>query len=125
MNCTATHTVVQVDLDAGNYANTACVDDGAGGATQTCASKYVPGDQNPALTLVKTATPTTYDSVGDIIGYSYLVTNSGNVTLAGPVTVADDKATVVCPAGGSCATGVDDLHSQLHDHAGGSGRWVS
>ena len=40
------------------------------------------------------------NSVGDIIGYSYLVTNSGNVTLAGPVTVADDKATVVCPAGG-------------------------
>ncbi len=27
------------------------------------------------------------------IGYSYLVTNSGNVSLAGPVTVADDKAT--------------------------------
>ncbi len=28
-----------------------------------------------------------------MISYSYLVTNSGNVSLAGPVTVADDKAT--------------------------------
>ena len=28
------------------------------------------------------------------ITYSYVVTNTGNVTLAGPVTVADDQATV-------------------------------
>ena len=34
MTCTATHTVTQADLDAGHYANTACVDDGAGGAAQ-------------------------------------------------------------------------------------------
>ena len=32
-----------------------------------------------------------------MISYSYLVTNSGNVSLAGPVTVADNKATVTCP----------------------------
>src|SRR4029079_14609611 len=31
MSCTATHTVTQADLDAGGYANTACVDDGGGG----------------------------------------------------------------------------------------------
>ena len=53
----------------------------------------------PALSLVKTATPTTYSAVDDAINYSYLVKNTGNVTLAGPVTVADDKATVTCPAG--------------------------
>ena len=33
-----------------------------------------------------------------MISYSYLVSNTGNVRLAGPVTVADDKATVSCPA---------------------------
>ena len=33
-----------------------------------------------------------------MISYSYLVTNTGNVQLAGPVTVTDDKATVTCPA---------------------------
>ena len=48
---------------------------------------------------MKTATPATYDAVGDVISYSYVVKNTGNVTLAGPVTVTDDKATVTCPAG--------------------------
>ena len=35
-----------------------------------------------------------------MISYSYEVKNTGNVTLAGPVTVSDDKATVTCPSGG-------------------------
>ncbi len=39
--------------------------------------------QSPALSLVKTATPATYSKVGDVISYSYLVTNTGNVTLYG------------------------------------------
>ena len=48
---------------------------------------------------MKTASPATYASVGDVVVYSYLVTNSGNVSLAGPVTVADDKSTdELCPA---------------------------
>ena len=37
------------------------------------------------MLLDKTATPSTYDEVGDVISYSYEVTNTGNVTLAGPV----------------------------------------
>ena len=54
---------------------------------------------------MKTATPGTYSAVGDTISYSYLVTNAGNVTLAGPFTVSDDKATVTCPADTSLAVG--------------------
>ena len=53
--------------------------------------------QSPALSLGKSATPGTYDHVGAVISYSYLVKNTGNVTLAGPVTVSDDKTTVTCP----------------------------
>src|SRR5205085_427753 len=56
--------------------------------------------QSPALSLGKSATPGTYDHVGAVISYSYLVKNTGNVTLAGPVTVSDDKTSVTCPAGG-------------------------
>src|SRR5205807_6780757 len=52
----------------------------------------------PALTLDKTGTGT-YSAVNDVLHYSYLVTNSGNVDLAGPFTVADDKSTdATCPA---------------------------
>ncbi|KRD76970.1 hypothetical protein ASE43_07235 [Lysobacter sp. Root983] len=47
--------------------------------------------------------------MGDTISYSYLVTNSGNVSLTGPVTVADDKTTVSCPA----VTTVGNLDGEL------------
>ena len=55
--------------------------------------------QAPVLTLVKTATPTTYAAVGDLISYSYLLTNDGNVTLSQPFTIDDDiAADESCPA---------------------------
>jgi hypothetical protein len=98
MTCTASGTAT-----AGQYANlgTATGTPPEGGGTpptDSDPSHYFGG--SPALSLVKTATPKTYAAVGDTISYSYLVTNTGNVTLAGPVTVSDDKATVTCPAGG-------------------------
>src|SRR6185436_11136280 len=85
-------------LDSGSVTNIAQAH--ANGTDSKTDTETVTAEQTRSLSLVKTATPTTYDSVGDVIGYSYLVTNSGNVTLAGPVTVTDDKATVTCPAGG-------------------------
>ena len=43
--------------------------------------------QNASLSIVKTASPTTYADVDDVISYSYLVTNTGHVTLTNaPVT---------------------------------------
>src|SRR6185503_832955 len=36
INCTASHTITQTDLDAGSFFNQACVDDGAGNAASTC-----------------------------------------------------------------------------------------
>ena len=90
MTCTATHTVTQADLDAKHWTNTACVDDGAAGAAEVCASTYTP---LVGLTLVKTASPTTYSAASQVINYSYLLTNSGGAILSGPFTVTDDKAT--------------------------------
>lgn len=50
------------------------------------------------LTLVKSITSgNPYTSAGDTIAYSYDVTNDGKVLLAGPVTVTDDHASVICP----------------------------
>src|SRR4029078_5332462 len=51
----------------------------------------------PQMHLDKNGAPTTYDSVGDQITYTYTLTNTSNVTWDGPFTITDDKATVTCP----------------------------
>jgi uncharacterized repeat protein (TIGR01451 family) len=104
MTCTATHTVTQADLDAGHYYNQACVDDGPGGATQACANKDVPAVQNPHLGITKSdnLNPSLYKQVGQVVTYTIVATNDGNVTLAA-VTVTDPKVSgLSCtPANGS------------------------
>src|SRR5574340_982328 len=95
ITCTASYTITQADLNAGSVTNTAQGQGffGTTAVNSNSDSETVTAVQNPALTLVKTATPETYDSVGDVIAYSFHLTNSGNVTLIGPITVTDNKAT--------------------------------
>ena len=61
------------------------------------------------MTVAKTVNSgslSTFSSVGDTITFDYLVTNSGNTTLAGPVTITDDKipGTLTCQAGSLAPT---------------------
>ena len=102
LTCAATHTVTQADIEAGHYLNTACVDDGPGGAVQVCDDVDVPAEQNPALSIVKTSPTQSYDAVGDVITYQVVATNTGNTTLAS-VTITDANAVLgTCtPANGS------------------------
>ncbi|MBK7219383.1 MAG: hypothetical protein IPH95_20570 [Candidatus Promineofilum sp.] len=97
--CTATYTVTQADLTAGSVTNIASgtARHGANTVTSNTDTVTVPGVQTPTLALDKTTTTLDYDSVGDIINYSYKVTNSGNVPLTPPYAVSDNKATVSCP----------------------------
>ena len=46
--------------------------------------------QTPHLSLTKTAAPTSYSQVGDVIAYTLVATNDGNVTLTG-VSISDPK----------------------------------
>jgi sugar lactone lactonase YvrE len=45
---------------------------------------------NPTLSIVKTASPLTYGQAGNVISYSYLVTNTGTVAVT-DLEVTDDK----------------------------------
>ncbi len=88
LSCSASHTIVQADIDAGSFWNQACVDDGQGGAAKVCDDVTTNGEQNPALSIDKVATETSYNEIGDVIHYTITVTNNGNVTLHG-VDVSD------------------------------------
>ena len=120
MTCTASHTFTQAELDAngspaagsGELANTVTVSsDQVPDVTDRLA---IPIERLPALTLVKSATPMSYDQVGDVISYSYVVTNTGNVTLPGPFTVNDSKVAVTCPATASLAPGASITCTASH-----------
>jgi len=82
---------------AGNHANTAT-------AHGTYSAMVYDSDPSTAryattgLTVAKSATQSYFAQAGDLLQYSFLVTNSGAATIAGPVTVADDKAPATCPA---------------------------
>ena len=120
MTCTATHTFTQAELDAkgspvagsGVLANTVtATSNEAPPATDNLA---IPIVQTPTLTLVKSASPTTYDQVGQMITYTYTVTNTGNVTVLGQISITDDKLTVTCPPTASLAPGASITCTATH-----------
>ncbi|MFK4761210.1 hypothetical protein ACI3KS_09790 [Microbacterium sp. ZW T5_45] len=109
VTCTATYTVVQADIDAGGVTNTASAT-GTPPNPETPAPEapesevVVPGVSAPALDVVKTASVDRATTVGQAITYSFLVTNTGNVTIS-DVTVSEGEFTgtgtlsaVTCPA---------------------------
>ncbi|MCC6496795.1 MAG: DUF11 domain-containing protein [Propionibacteriaceae bacterium] len=96
--CSATYTLTQADVDAGVVVNTASVagDPPAGDPVTGTDSVTTTVAASPSITLVKTAGTPSGSSAGDTIDYSFLVTNTGNVTLAS-VTVTDPQVgTVTC-----------------------------
>ncbi len=89
VTCTASYTITQADLDNGSVTNVASASNGT--VTSATDSETVTAVQLPGLSIVKSATPSTYSAVGQVVSYSFVVRNSGNTTLAGPFTVADDR----------------------------------
>ena len=95
--------VTQADVDAGKVDNTVTAT--ADEVTDQQAGQSTTVAQERELTLVKTALEASFGAVGESIGYTYEVSNSGTVTLAGTVTIEDDKieSGITCdavPAGG-------------------------
>ncbi|MCH7407757.1 DUF7507 domain-containing protein, partial [Belliella aquatica] len=83
------YSIVQGDLNSGSVVNTATADYTYEGEDfNEEATETVTADQSPSLTITKVATEQSYDAVGDVINYTIVVTNTGNVTLTN-VAVAD------------------------------------
>ena len=104
--CTATYTVTQADVDNGSVTNTATVSatDSTTNQVATSAPSSVTvlaSDATSSLSLVKSSstsyTDGGYSKAGDVIDYSYLVTNTGTTTESN-ISVGDDLvADVSCP----------------------------
>jgi len=94
--CSATYTVTQADIDVGSVVNNASATDGT--TTTPIATETVDAVQGPAIDMTKTATPQTFTAVGEMVSYSYVITNTGNTTIMNALTISDDRiSTVTCP----------------------------
>ena len=110
---TATYTITQADIDAGEVPNTATVTGTApaGGTVTDEGSDLVALGQVPGMALVKTGVLDDADgnglaNVGETISYDFEVTNTGNVTLTG-VSIADPLPglSAISPASAEIAVG--------------------
>src|SRR5207253_2432882 len=97
------------------------------GVTSNQATATVTAVQTKTLLLAKAAvctigtsgvacpSTTTYNTVGQLITYTYTITNSGNTTLAGPFSISDNKQGTISPCGsGPLAPGASTSCTSTH-----------
>ena len=99
MTCTATYTLTQADVDIAVVNNTATATGTppTGGDVTATDSTTTPLNPAPSVTLDKQAGTPSGSAAGDTIDYTFLVTNTGNVTLD-PVSIDDPTVGAVgCP----------------------------
>lgn len=84
ITCLASHVVQAADITAGHYDNTAtAIGTTSTGTTASASSNAVSTiTAFPELTLVKTQTSGAATAVGDVITYTIVATNTGNIALA-------------------------------------------
>jgi uncharacterized repeat protein (TIGR01451 family) len=79
-------------VDTGKVDNTATADSDE--TTPVNDSETVPAEQHPTLVISKDAEQTSYDAAGDVITYTLIATNTGNITLHN-VIISDPKLPVL------------------------------
>ena len=143
--CSANYTVTQADLDNGTVKDSATVvgTPPSGPPTPPSAPSTVtiPVTQVPAITIAKSSTTSVITLAGQVVVYSFLVTNTGNVTLTNvsvtdtqtspslasslgpiscPVTTLAPTASTTCSANYT-VTQADVDHGSTHDSATATG----
>ncbi|OOG79028.1 hypothetical protein, partial [Algoriphagus sp. A40] len=99
VTATGSYTITQTDLNNGSVTNVASAS--GNGVTSNTDTETVDATQTRALTLDKqVVSGDPYAAVGDVVAYRYVITNSGNVTLAGPFSVTDDKIAGIAAVNG-------------------------
>ncbi len=102
VSCSHDWVAQQADIDAGSVTNTAIANGIYAGTAvisgpETATANAV---QDSSLAVVKnldSATPDLFDE-GTVLAYSFDVTNDGNTTIQGPITIDDSLTTATCPA---------------------------
>ncbi|MEY4373480.1 MAG: hypothetical protein RL219_2249, partial [Actinomycetota bacterium] len=101
ITCLGTSVVTQADVDAGSIVNTASASGTSplGGFVGDAAALTVPGPvAAPQLSLSKSASPSTYTAAGDLLTYTIVATNTGNVTLSNVIVLDPGVASLSCSA---------------------------
>jgi len=71
----------------------------SGGPVTEPAAANLLGDPHYAVTIQRSVAESSYSAVGDILHYSFLVTNTGDTRIRGPVIVYDSRAVdEACPS---------------------------
>jgi hypothetical protein len=106
--------LTQADIDAGKVTNSATASGttpGGGPVNAPASEVTIPEAAHPGLTLVKTASTATVTTIGQSITYSFLVTNTGNMTMTGTsiheraFTGTGTLAPINCPSNTTLAPG--------------------
>lgn len=92
--CSSSYAITQADLDKGSV--TSVVTANVNGILSNAVTTTVPTVQNVTLALTKTASPVTYDRVGQTITYTYVIKNNGS-TILGPAQFTVKDAGITAP----------------------------
>jgi uncharacterized repeat protein (TIGR01451 family) len=109
--CTGVYHATQAEIDAGSVVNNAEVEGWTPNQDPTTDAPAavdkdnatVPVHQNPHLTLTKDTTATSVEAPGEVIPYTFTVTNDGNITI--------NDVSVIDHLDGVTLSGCDDLGS--------------
>ncbi|GAA2465755.1 hypothetical protein GCM10009857_34540 [Agromyces soli] len=107
--CTASYTLTQADVDAGEVTNAATASGDAPDGAPVDAPEdtaRIPVEADPQIALEKSVTPSAPAGPGETVTYEFVITNTGNVSLTDPTIDETAFGGSGAPPEVSCPSGV-------------------